>query len=197
MMGRTRRPSLDAECRFCQKPMKVWPSRLERGKGLYCSRDCYRTHQAALEVERFWGYVEKAGPSECWRWTHTFFGTGYGAFLPFGKRVYVGAHRYSAMLAELDIPKGKHICHSCDNRWCVNPKHLFVGSPKENIHDAVQKQRHPHGESSGHAKLTEVEVIQIRAAAASGSLHEELAARFGVARSNIGMIVRRKTWRHI
>ena len=81
----------------------------------------------------------------CWQWLHRVNSKGYGqmAYVPIeGKRRTVKVHRmaYKAFIGP--IPKGLLVCHTCDNPGCINPDHLFVGTPKDNTQDMMQKGRH-------------------------------------------------------
>jgi hypothetical protein len=88
--------------------------------------------------DRFLEKVDRSG--DCWIWTSSIRGkSGYGAFKVDGK--VLNAHRFSYELFVGPIPEGDLICHTCDNRRCVNPSHLFVGTYKDNHSDGVNKGR--------------------------------------------------------
>jgi len=98
------------------------------------------------ETERFWRKVEKEKSTvfyfgtRCWEWTAAITKVGYGE-LTIRQNVLL-AHRVSYELAFGEIPRGLLICHNCDNRKCVNPHHLFLGTHKDNTHDMMKKGRH-------------------------------------------------------
>lgn len=151
---------------------------------------------------RFWAKVDKSlGPDGCWVWTAGKTGSGYGVLTIDYKAVSV--HRFSYELHCGPIPEGRFVCHHCDNPACVNPTHLFLGTPKDNMHDMIAKGRQVRttpprhsGEDHPNARLTWKQVSEMRSLFATGTYSiSELALQYGVTNANIGMIVHWRTWR--
>lgn len=152
--------------------------------------------------ERFWSKVDRRGEDECWNWTA---GTrkkseGYGAFWMNGR--HHPSNKIAYELAVGMVPTRMVVCHECDNPRCCNPKHLFVGTPLVNNDDKVAKRRHAYGEKISTSKLTEQDVLTIRAAKPEGKraprgLAIELGAQFGIKPQTISEIWGRKSWKHI
>lgn len=114
----------------------------------FCSPTCctrWRWKQKfPTPADRFWSKVRKGSPSECWEWTRSIGTGGYGKFGIDG--VIEGAHRMAWTITNGPIPEGLFVCHSCDNRKCCNPAHLWLGTIQDNLRDMVQKRRHQAGE---------------------------------------------------
>ncbi len=146
------------------------------------------------ERKRFWSRVDK-GP-ECWEWTGALTnnkkGLGYGRINLKGS--YHLAHRISYRMKHGAIPNGLCICHTCDNRLCVRPSHLFIGTHKDNMIDCCTKGRIANGSRSATSKLTET---QVKAIQKDTRLHKEIAKDYGVDNSIISKIKTRKIWKHV
>ena len=148
-------------------------------------------------INNFWKKVNKT--DTCWEWKASFTENGYG-HLRINKNIIL-AHRVSfEMYHNRRINEGMCICHTCDNRKCVNPLHLFEGTHTDNMIDMLNKGRgnKAKGNYNGMAKLTEKQVLEIRDEYAKGeTTHRKLALEYDVAFSTIGEIIRRKKWKHI
>lgn len=101
-------------------------------------------------------------------------------------------------MANGPVPLGAIVCHHCDNRRCVRPAHLFLGTHKDNSVDAVTKGRTARGEKATRAILTEAQVLLIRESYIKGVVTMPmLADRFGVSKWTINSVLRRDSWRHV
>jgi hypothetical protein len=138
----------------------------------------------------------------CWNWRAGVNNSGYGMMAPTEWGTL--AHRISYGLHVGPIPKGKGphgtcVCHRCDNRLCVNPEHLFLGSNADNIADRDKKGRQVtlRGAKNVNAKLTDADVIEIRAMFESGAMLREVSERFSISKANASDIKRGRIWAHV
>lgn len=157
------------------------------------------------DTDRFMRFVRKG--DGCWAWTGAKNTAGYGQFRMAGKNE--GAHRVSWVIENGPIPEGLCVLHRCDNPACVRVSDLFLGTQLDNIADRDSKGRAaiglrngkytrpectPRGEHHGRAKLTTADAENIRTAFASGTKNCVLAAQYGVSRTQIKHVVRRRYW---
>lgn len=121
--------------------------------------------------------------TQCWEWQGVKDNRGYGLARWEHKRTK--AHRVSLLRLGLDI-EGKIVCHHCDNPSCVNPSHLFVGTLADNNKDRASK-----GRSIGNRKLTQEQVLDIRASTLN---NKTLSKQYKVGESQIRRIKVYKSW---
>lgn len=126
--------------------------------------------------------------------------TGYGCgslILDDGYRL-CGSHRVSYYLFKGSFDRSLYVCHACDNRWCINPDHLFLGTLQDNLKDMENKGRVSHGEKHFGSKLSEESVKKIRTKYNDGNhTYYSLAKEYGVDHSTIYAVVKYKLWKHV
>lgn len=194
-------PRVEAACLHCGKPFTIWASTIKRGHGKFCSKACASAARERPVEERFWENVDKSGA--CWLWLAALDVHGYGRFR--FKKQSVKAHRVAWELAQGPIPAGLSVLHNCpggDNRRCVNPAHMFLGTQADNMRDMRAKGRQGipnpvHGETHHNAKLDADTVRQIRLALAGGEGHKRIGTRFGVSERTIFNIAHGRIWKHV
>ena len=145
-----------------------------------------------ITKERIESKVDKIPEAGCWIWMGSTQVRGYGELISNNRKYLAHRASYEAFIGP--IPKGMYVCHTCDNVYCVNPAHLFLGTQKQNLQDMKSKGRHLYGEKNTEAKLTEAQVLQIRN---SKLTCKELGELYGVSNSAISAIKRRQRWKHI
>lgn len=152
------------------------------------------------DIVRFWSKVDIKGHDECWNWKTGCFDEGYGAFHL--NRKSVKANRISLILSCCPQPENKLFSlHTCkQNRKCCNPSHLYWGDKQDNSNDMKLDETMIHytGEENGSAKLTEIQVLEIREKYIPKHYTlKNLADEYGVTTTNISDIINRKIWKHL
>lgn len=133
---------------------------------------------------------------KCWVWQGSRWKSGYGAHGASG--LDGKAHRAAWQIYRGPIPKGLYVLHKCDNRACVRPSHLFLGTHAENMADKAKKGRQNNrGTKNPRAVLTPAKVRRIYKAAHAGKNCAELGRRYGVREQTIGQIKHGWNWSHI
>lgn len=161
-------------------------------------------------LEKFWRRVKlyDCHEDDCWEWTGPFGKSPkntqgqYGRMSPGRElkgKLSTMAHRISYFLFRGPIPDGMSVLHTCDWTACVNPKHLFLGTNKDNYLDMRLKGREnkAKGVRHGMSKLTPEKVVAIRKRCSEGITQENVAKEFNVSDSAVGFIMTGRTWRHV
>jgi len=147
--------------------------------------------------DRFYQKFKADKKTGCWNWLDHLGKDGRGRFRLAGIKNYAElSSRVSWILHYGEIPMNMCVCHKCDNTSCVNPRHLFLGTQRDNMRDMIRKNRDNRRKGSRHpnAKLKESDVRFIRRSKLSNT---ELASKYGVSRPVISCVRRRVTWTHI
>lgn len=203
---------------ICLTCNKVFYKKSLKAKGKYCNPLCIR-YSGPIESLRKYkgrGFWQTATEEEkrlkiksefhrlvikkdgCWGWKTVPLNSGYGVIRIGDAKVIIG-HRASWMIHNGSIPHGLFVCHRCDNPICTNPEHLFLGTPKENTKDCIDKKRRnaPFGLNHHNAKLSEEQVIEIKKLITLKISQSKIANRFKVSPSAIQNIADGKTWKHL
>jgi hypothetical protein len=165
------------------------------------------TGMTEKDKQRFLSKFKQGAPTDCWEWEGGL-KKGYGRFCINGERTQ--AHRIAYELFVEPVPSGLFVCHSCDNRACVNPRHLWLGTHEDNMLDMLKKGRradthgnnnpfweHHHSENYKrkatviHSTLTKEQAVEIKH---SGLKGEELAKTYHVSQATISRIRHSKRW---
>ncbi len=141
---------------------------------------------------KFQSFYDVDPVTKCWNWNGPKDRDGYGTFFFNGGKER--AHRFSYTHYYHTAPQDLMVCHHCDNPSCVNPDHLFLGTAKDNLQDALKKGRFAVGKLNGRAKLTVDQVKEILESKESGA---SLAEKFGVNRSSVNRIRRGEGWGNV
>lgn len=146
--------------------------------------------------------------SGCWLWHGGISSSGYGVLGTGRRGQTIRAHRYAYETFVGPLVEGLDVCHKCDVRACVNPDHLYLGTRKENMQDAVRRGRicagerrarvSARGERHGNTRLTELDVRCIRNLRHIwGEKLEHIAWAFGISVTSVSAIINRRVWTHV
>jgi hypothetical protein len=154
----------------------------------YCTWMYNIQHRRKL-VDRFWSKVRKT--PNCWELTANKNNKGYGMIRigPASEGLIV-ASRMSYILEHGSIPEGKWVLHTCDNRLCVRPSHLFLGDHTDNMRDMRAKGR-------GRSLIGPGDAVTIRKLRMNGVNRAAIAAQFGISVATVKNITMRRTWKHV
>ena len=147
------------------------------------------------QLRNFWSKIDKRGPDDCWPWLAGKSQQGYGRLHlhPVGK---FNVTRIMYYLATGKQPGPLCVCHKCDNPTCCNPAHFFLGTRADNVADMIAKGRDnkSKGVGNGKAKLTNAQVLEIRA---SRETCRAIAVKYDINHGTVSRIRTRKCWKHI
>ena len=149
--------------------------------------------------QRFEAKVERIPFMDCHVWNAATNHFGYGKFA-IGNGDWIFAHRFSYEMTKGEIPVGKSVLHKCDNPWCVNPNHLYLGDYRQNAKDREQRNRgnHAFGERHGRSKITSEQVVAIREQHETGKFSfRQLGKIYGLDGKTVSDIVKNKLWQRL
>lgn len=132
---------------------------------------------------------------DCIRWPYATARRGYGHLRKGTK--YWRTHRLSYFETFGAIPDGSDVCHRCDNPPCINPRHLFAGTPADNRADKMAKGRQAFGVKFRSAKLTDEKVIELRHRYNCGASSPKLAKEMGMANGTMQRALFGRLWKHL
>lgn len=159
--------------------------------------------------QKFLTLIDQRFPVECWEWKGSKGSKGYGLLClsSYQEKAHRFSYRYHS---QKRITSNLLVCHKCDNPSCVNPAHLFLGTPNDNVQDMVKKKRHAHGPKhskahqnihsgslNGRSKLTEEDVREILDLRKHGLSCHEISVVFNIHKSSIKKIAAGETWGHL
>ena len=165
------------------------------------------------EVQRFWDMVDKREDNECWEWVGSLDSDGYGWFSTQSisnkiatekkQKKTTTAHRYSALMKYGDLGDNM-VRHTCDNRKCVNPEHLILGTAKDNSRDMVERNRSLVGEKNANSALSDIQakeiLVKYQHAVDNNSKHgilKRLSIEYKVSKQVIYRVTSKQCYSHI
>ncbi len=139
--------------------------------------------------------VDRITETGCWIWLGATNNRGYGKLSVAGKLVL--AHRASFEAATGNIDPELMVCHTCDVKPCVNPRHLYQGTGRQNMDDAIARGQSPRGERNGNSILKEPVVADIKYLLALGIPVTVISNKHGVPRWHVREIRDNKLWTRV
>lgn len=188
-------------CIYCLKEYQRPLTEAKRQNMKFCSISCGVSSRNITNkktpIELFYkNTIIPENTDDCWIWKCNKT-SRYGVIKVDSKPKLV--HRFSYEYFNGPIPNEMYICHHCDTTKCVNPKHLFIGTPKDNCDDKMKKGRHKarKGEEQGNAKLTNNQVREIKQKLREGMKRCDIAMEYNARALQIGKIARGEQWKCI
>lgn len=159
-----------------------------------------------MKAETFFSLIRRGHTSDCWEWLGSKNRDGYGSvWFALGDRATThGAHKVSLYLHTGIKPsdRSQEVMHDCDNRICVNPNHLRLGTHRENMADCAKRGRIRlggvgRGEKHPNAKLSDADALSMRNRRANGEKLSVLAREAGISNAAASRICNKKRWTHL
>jgi hypothetical protein len=151
-------------------------------------RSCGCSRKIKPKIQ-FYSQIDKS--KNCWEWTGTLNKGGYGKFRGINASKVMWEYEYGK------VKNGLQVLHTCDNRKCVNPDHLFLGTISDNMRDKTEKNRQAKGSKIGCSILNEENVLEIRKQRMEGFTYTYLAEKYAVDWYNIRKICKNESWKHV
>jgi len=164
----------------CGKPSQTFVG--NKGASIFC-----KDHEFQ---KRFWENVQIKDKDSCWVWVGARTEAGYGLIYFNGALEY--SHRLSLKFNGIEIPPRYHACHKCDNPLCVNPSHLYAGSPQNNANDRVERDRHAYGEKHPNSKLSNEDILNMVQLYKNGTWKIDIAKLYSVSPGHVSRILENK-----